>query len=454
MNIEKEETGTLTATLKVKLGPEDYNPGLEKALKEQRRNAVLPGFRPGQVPMAIIRKRVGKALLVDEVERLLDTSLKDYLRENAIRVLGQPLPKEQGTGANNWDVPGEFEFAYELGIAPAIDVELDRSLGLEYPVVEVSDELVQREVDDIRRRFGKLEDATTSGAKDLLLGDMIELGPEGEIKEGGIMHRTTISLEFIEDDAVRDSLTGKAAADEVTVDPHKLARDHDDLARMLGVDHERVHHLEGDFRFRIAEIKRMVPADLGPELFDRVFGKDAVADEAAFRERVAQGLDSAFRRDSDNLFKQLVMDKLCERANPDLPDAFLKRWIQETSEKTTGPEEVERNYASYAAGIKRQLVEDRVIERYGLEAKDGELEAFAMRQIADQFAQYGLPAPEEERMRELVARTLGDGDRLRKTRDAIVQRKLTVHFKTLLEPAEKKMSFEAFINLARSARPE
>src|SRR5690606_19230491 len=187
-----------------------------------------------------------------------------------------------------------------------------------------------------------------------------------------------------------------------------------------------------------AEIKRMVPADPGQELFDRVFGKDAVADETTFRERVAQGLDNAFRRDSDNLFKQLVMDKLCERANPDLPDAFLKRWIQETSEKPTGPEEVERNYASYAAGIKRQLVEDRVIERYGLEAKDGELEAFAARQIADQFAQFGMPAPEEERMRELVARTLGDGDRLRKTRDAIVQRKLTVHFKTLLEPAEKK----------------
>ncbi|MBK8499692.1 MAG: trigger factor family protein [Flavobacteriales bacterium] len=190
MNIEKLETGSLTATLKVKLSPEDYNPGVEKALKEQRKSAVLPGFRPGQVPMTLIKKRVGKAVLVNEVERLIDENLRNYLQQNAIRVLGQPLPKHAEADHNNWDEPGEFEFAYEMGLAPSIDVELDK-VKVEYPVVDVNDELVQKEVDDMRRRFGKLENGTVSEANDMLLGDMIELASDGSMKEGGIMHRAT-----------------------------------------------------------------------------------------------------------------------------------------------------------------------------------------------------------------------------------------------------------------------
>lgn len=451
MNIERENTGTLTATLKVKLSPEDYTPGVEKALKEQRKNAVLPGFRPGQVPMTIIKKRVGKAVLINEVERLIDSNLKEYLQSNAIRVLGQPLPKNEEIPTNNWDEPGEFTFAYELGMAPAFEVELNSKLGVEYPVVDVTDELVQREITDMQRRFGKLEDAETSGPNDMLLGDMIELNPDGSVKEGGIMNRSTISLEFVEDVTTKESLVGKAKGEEVTLDPHKVTKDHDDLARMLGVDHERVHHLEGSFIFRIAEIKRMVPVELGQEFFDRVYGKDAVSDEAGFRGKVKEGLENMFRRDSDRIFKRLVMKKLHEKASVELPDAFLKRWIQETSEKPLTLEQVEESYASYAEGLKRQLLEDRIVEKYGLEAKGEEMDAFAKRYITDQFAQYGMPAPEGDKLQQMAARMLGDREQLQRMRDSIVQQKLNVHFRTLLEPKEQRISYDAFVNLARTA---
>lgn len=450
MNIEKQETGNLTATLKVKLSPEDYNPGVEKALKEQRKNAVLPGFRPGQVPMTLIKKRVGKAVLVNEVERLIDENLRHYLQQNALRVLGQPLPKHENADSNNWDEPGDFEFAYEMGLAPAFDVELDK-VKIEYPVVDVDDELVQKEVDDMRRRFGKLENGTTSEANDMLLGDMIELNADGSIKEGGIMHRATISLEYLEDHATRELLTGKSVGDDVVVDPHKVSRDHEDLARMLGVDHDRVHHLEGNFIFRIAETKRMAMVELDQDLFDRVYGKDAVSDEGGFRAKVKEGLDRSFRRDSDRIFKRLVMKALNEMASFGLPDSFLKRWIQETSKEPVSAEQVEECYASYAEGLKKQLVEDRVIEKYGLEAKGEEIDGFAKRYIADQFGQYGMPAPEGEKLQQMAGRLLGDRDQLARMRDSIVQQKLITHFKTLLEPKEKKVSFDEFINLARTA---
>lgn len=450
MDILKEETGALTATLKVKLTPDDYNPGLEKALKEQRKSAVLPGFRPGQVPMSLIKKRVGRALLVNEVERLVDENLRNYIQTHGLRVLGQPLPKNESIEGNDWDNPGEFQFAYELGMAPAFDLELDQ-VKVELPVVDVNDELVNREVEDMKRRYGKLEDAEMSAEKDMLLGDMIELNADGTIKEVGIMNRATISLEFLEDEATRAALTGKAAGHEVTVDPHKVSRDHDDLARMLGVDHDRVHYLAGNFLFRIAEIKRMVPAALDQELFDRIYGEGAVADEGAFRARVKEGLEAMFRRDSERIYRRLVMKELNKQSSINLPDAFLKRWIKETSEKPVTAEEVEEGYTGYADGLKQKLVEDRVVEKYGLEAKGEELDGFAKGYIADQFAQYGLPAPDPERLQQMAARMLGDREQIQRMRDSIVQQKLTVHFRTLLEPKERRVSYDEFINLARTA---
>jgi trigger factor len=451
MNIEREETGTLTATLNVKLLPEDYSPGVEKALKEQRKNAVLPGFRPGQVPMTIIKKRVGRTLLVTEVERLIDENLKQFIQQNGIRVLGQPLPKRGDIDTNNWDQPGEFNFAYELGMAPSFEIDLNDKVGVDYPLVDVTDELVQREIDDMQRRFGKLEDATVSEAKDMLLGDMIELDVDGTIKAGGVMNRATISLEYLADDATRNTLVGKSAGDEVTVDPHKVSRDHDDLARMLGVDHERLHHIGNSFLFRTAEIKRMVQVPLDQDLFDRVYGKDAVSDEAGFRAKVKEGLENMFRRDSDRVYKRLVMRELMKHTGVELPDSFLKRWIKETSQKPITPEEVEEGYAGYSDGLRRQLLEDRVVEKYGLEAKGEELDGFARRYVSDQFMQYGMPAPEGEQLQQMAARILGDREQIGRIRNSIVEQKLMTHFKALLSPKEKKVSYDEFVNLARTA---
>lgn len=451
MNIQREDTGTLTATLKVTLSPADYQPGVEKALKEQRKTASWPGFRPGQVPMTIIKKRVGKAVLVNEVERLIDQNLRTYIQENNLRMLGQPLPKNEEAMGNDWDQPGEFNFQYEMGMAPTFDIELNEKLGVELPLVDVDDALVEREVADMQRRFGSVTDAASVEEKDMVLGDLIELDATGAIQAGGLMNRTTITVEELKDDAARNALLGKAVGDEVVLDPHAISRDHDDLARMLNVDHERVHHLHGNMLFRIAEIKRMETVPVDQQLFDRVYGPGAVTDEAAFRAKVKEGLEGMFRRDSDRIFKRLVLRKLGEKASIELPDAFLKRWIGTTSEKPITPEEVENGYEGYAHGLKRQLVEDRVVEKYGLEAKGEELNEFAKRYVADQFAQYGIPVPEGDKLQEMAGRMLGDRDQIKRMRDSIVDQKLTAHFKAMLAPKEKKVGFDEFVNLARTA---
>lgn len=450
MNIEREETGTLTATLKLKLDTTDYEPAVEKVLKEQRRTAAWPGFRPGQVPMSIIRKRIGKSVLVNEVERLVDSNLRHYIEANKLRVLGQPLPDHAGAEVNNWDEPGEFNFRYDVGMAPDIEVNMDGKLDVKMPLVDVNDELVGKEVADMQRRFGKLSDAETAADKDMLIGDLIELDADGGIKPGGLMNRTTITLEDLDAD-VRAPFIGKAAGDAVDVDPHKISKDHDDLAKMLGTDHAAVHHLAGNMRFRIAEIKRMQPLEVGPELFERVYGPDAVADEADFRAKVKQGMEEMFRQDSERIYKRLVVRALTERAAIDLPDAFLKRWIAVTNQKPITPEEVESGYADYAKGLRNQLTQDRILEKYGLEAKVEEITEFAKRYMAEQFAQYGIPAPEEARLQEMAGRMLADQEQVRKIRDTIVERKLIAHFKAMLTPGEERMSLDDFVSLARKA---
>ncbi|MEO7080435.1 MAG: trigger factor, partial [Flavobacteriales bacterium] len=439
-----------TATLKLKLDPADYAPAVDKVLKEQRKTAAWPGFRPGQVPMSMIKKKIGKSVLVNEVERLIDEKLRTYIEENKLRVLGQPLPKNEDMKANDWDEPGEFHFQYEVGMAPAVEVEMNDKLGVDLPLVEVDDTLLDKEIGDMRRRYGALSDVEAAGAQDMLIGDLIEL-ENGEIKPGGLMNRTTITLEELEDEITRNFLVGKKPGDAVNVDPHKISKGHDDLAKMLDVDHAAIHDLKGDMLFRIAEVKRMTPLEVGPELFERVFGPDAVVDEAGFRAKVKEGLEGMFLRDSERIFKRLVMRALVEKSSIELPDSFLKRWISVTSEKPITPEELEAGYEGYAEGLRKQLMEDRIVEKYGLEAKGEELNEFAKRYVADQFAQYGIPVPEGANLQEMAGRMLGDRDQIKKIRDTIVDQKVTAHFKAMLSPKEKKTSFDDFVNLARTA---
>jgi trigger factor len=450
MNIERENTGALTATLKLKLSPEDYHPGVEKTLKEQRRTASWPGFRPGQVPMSIIKKRIGRNVLVSEVERLIGESLNGYIQQNGLRPLGQPLATQNMFEGNNWDEPGEFNFQYELGLQPQFDVELNEKLGVEYPVVNVGDDLVSKEVADMQRRFGSVSDADVVEGKDMVMGDLIELDVAGSIQPAGLMNRTTISLEYLKEESTRALFVGKLVGDEVIVDPRTISDGQDDLARMLNTDQDGVRQLQGNVLFRIAEIKRMAAVPVDQTLFDRVFGQGAVADEAGFREKVKEGLENSLRRDSDRVFKRLVMKKLQETASIDLPHTFLKRWITTTSQKPVTPEEVEQGYDSYVQGLKRELVEQRVVEKYGLEAKGEELDGFAKRYVSDQFGQYGMPAPQGEELQRMAGRLLGDRDQIKRMRDSIVEQKLMVHFKNMLAPKENKLSFDEFVNLART----
>jgi len=450
MNIDQQSTGELTALLKVSIGPDDYNPGWTKALEEQRKQANLPGFRPGKVPMGIVKKRIGRSLLLQEVEKLLGQGMQEHIDKNNIRVIGQPIPANDDLDKQNWEAPERFNFEYEMGLVPDFEVEFKKKAKIARNIIKVDDKLLDKEVEQMRRRFGKLEDTAVSESKDMLLGDLIELDAEGNVQEGGLMARATTSLEFLEDKATVKKLTGLKVGDEVTVDPHKITSGHDDLAKMLNISPEEVRELKSDFTYRINEVKRMALAEMNQEFFDRMYGKDTVTDEQGMRLKLKEQLEGYYVKDTDRLYVRDVLGYYVEKLKLKLPDDFIKRWIKATSEEPVEEEKLEADYPNYSKGLKEQLVSDRIVEKFGLEAKFDEIKVAATQQLSQQYAMYGMPLPEGPELDNMLQRFMSDRNELRRFRDQIVEEKLVNHFKEMLSPKDKSISYDDFVNLAQN----
>ena len=391
MNIDQQSTGDLTALLKVSIGPDDYNPGWAKALEDQRKQADLPGFRPGKVPMGLVKKRIGRSLLLKEVEKLLGQGMQDHISKNNIRVIGQPIPANDDLEKQNWESPERFNFEYEMGLVPDFEVDFSKKVKVARSIIKIDNKLLDKEVEQMRRRFGKLEETEVSGAKDMLIGDLVELDADGNIVEGGLMARATTSLEFLEDKPTVKKLTGLKVGDEVKVDPHKITSGHDDLAKMLNISHEQVHELKNDFTYRIAEVKSMALAELNQDFYDRMYGKDEVKDEAGLRVKLTEQLEGYYVKDTDRLYVRHVLEYFVEKLKLKLPDDFIKRWIKATSEEPVVEAKLEEDYPNYSIGLKQQLVSDKIVEKFGLEAKGDEIKVAATQQLNRQYAMYGMP---------------------------------------------------------------
>ena len=317
-------------------------------------------------------------------------------------------------------------------------------------LIKVDNKLLDKEVEQMRRRFGKLEETIVSEDKDMLLGDLVQLDDDGNTLEGGLMARATTSLEFLEDKATKKKLVGLKVGDEVTVDPHKITTGHDDLARMLNISHEEVHELKSQFSYQISEVKRMALAEMNQEFFDRMYGKDEVKDEQDMRAKLKEQLEAHYAKDTDRLYVRDVIVHFVEKLKLKLPDDFIKRWIKATSEESIEQEKLEADYPDYSKGLKEQLVSDRIVEKFGLEAKFDEIKVAATQQLSQQYAMYGIPLPEGPELDNMLQRFMSDRNELRRFRDQIVDEKLVNHFKEMLSPKEKSISYDDFVNLAKN----
>ena len=451
MNIAQTELDDLRIELAVTVTPEDYSPRVETVLKRHQKQATMPGFRKGKVPMQLIRRQYGQSVLADELNKLLSEMLQNHVQENKLNILGNPIPSENKEDEGNWNEPGDFTFHYELGLSPKLDLNFGKKAKFTRHKIKVDKSAINKQVEDLCRRHGKMTDPDTSESKDMLVGTFTQLDANGEVLEGGIESSSTISLEFVGDKKTQKALVGLEPGSEVVVDPHKVSRDHEDLGRMLGISHEQVHDLKDDFRFTVKEIKRLEPHEVNQALFDKVYGEGVVTDEKAFRERVSQDLDGHFDRDAEWVFRRRFVVDLIDMLKVKLPDAFLKRWIMLTNEKPLTPEQVEEEYPGYAESLRWQVLQQTVAEAIDLKVTADELEQEARRMVGAQYAQYGMPM-DDETLGNVAKNVLSDDNERRRIADMIVERKVVDDLKTRVNISEKLVSFDDFGKLADEVR--
>lgn len=445
MNITQKNLDALNAELTIRLEPADYNETYEKAIKDYRKNVNMPGFRPGHVPVTLVKQRFGKSILAEQINKMLQDAIYKHISENKINVLGNPLPVDTENDLGNWDNPSDFQFTYQLGIAPEFDLTLDSSMTFDLYRVDVNEELINRQVKDLARRYGKLSAPEVSEAEDMLMVDLAQLDADGAVLEGGIQSKTTVSVEYIKDVDTKNSLIGLKKDDNVKVNPHLLSTNHEDLARMLGITHDQVHHLSGLFQLTVTEIKRMEPAELNQELFDKLFSEGKVTSEAEMKERVKEDLEKMFEKDSEWLFKREFVKTIVEKVNPQLPDEFLKRWITMTNEKPITSDALDNEYPNYAGGLKWQLIETKIIRENEIKVSMEEANAHVKNILAERYAQYGMNL-EEEQLEDLAKKTLSNREEVQNIYDFLYEDKVAKLVREKCTINAKKLNYDEFVH--------
>lgn len=450
MNITEEKLSEQNALLKIEIEKKDYSTQYDTALKDYRKKMSLPGFRAGKVPLGVVKQRIGKSLLAEELNKVLNEKIQGYITDNKLKVLGNPIPVEDHPDQGDWENPSSFEFVYELGLAPELDVEISKADTFTYYTIEVDDTIIDKQVKGIARRYGKMSESEVATENDMLIGDFVELDEDDVIKVGGIMNQGTISLEFI-DEKEAEKFIDKKVGDEVVVDPHKIARGHDDLGKMLDISHEAVHSIATNFKFIIREIKHLEPAELNQEFFDKVFGEGVVKDEEEFRAKIADEMKIGFADDQDRLFKRDITKQLIEKYNPSLPDSFLKKWIKMTNEKPLTVEEIENDYNSYKTGLQWQLIFNSLIDKKEISVEEEDVIERTKALLVSQFKQYGMPAPADEELRASALKVLSKQEESRKVYDMLYDEKLNEYIRENATVTESEVAYDKFVEMASQA---
>lgn len=446
MNITKQNIDDLNAVLKVKVGPEDYQTRVDSALKEYQKKVNMPGFRPGKVPSGMIRKMYGKSILVDEINKLLSDSLYSYIRENNIEVLGQPLPKHEEAERIDWDNQREFEFSYDLGLAPQFEVPVSQLGTFTMDVVKVDDELVNKYVNDVRRSYGKPGNPEVSEANDLLFGDFVELDSNGEILPGGIFKSSSIALDRLQNEELKKSLTGLKKDDKVIIESAKLSSNITDLAAMLGIDKAQAEAIQSNFQFTVKNIARIEQAEVNQELFDKVYGAGKVTSEEEFRNKIREELKNMFRGDADRKLKNKIVEAMLEKINVQLPDEFLKRWLVAVNEKPVTYEQVSAEYDQYSKALKWQLIENKLLRDNNITVSEDEAIEYTKTLLNGQYMRYGKMDATDEELTSGAREILKKEQEAKKIYDNLYDQKMMDFFRNNMKIETREVPYEEFFN--------
>lgn len=447
MNIQFEAPDKVNGLMTITMETADYQPEVEKTLKDYRKRAQIPGFRPGQAPMGMIKRQFGTSVKVDVVNKLLGEKLYGYVQDNKIHMLGEPLPSEQQAQLD-FESDQPLVFKFDIAVAPEFEAKLSGKDKVPFYHITVDDKLVDQQVEMYQSRAGKYEKVENfnSEERDMLKGDLRELDADGNVKEGGIEVADAVLMpQYMKVDDQKKLFEGAKLGDIITWNPCKAYPESDvEVSSLLKIQKDEVKDHEGDFTFQITEISRFVKAEIGKELFDQTFGEGTVKDEKEFRQKIADQISQQFKADSDYKFLLDVRAHMEKKVGKlEFPEAILKR-VMLNNNKDKGADFVEKNFEASIKELAWHLMKEQLVSAQGIKIEDADLKETAKEAARAQFAQYGMSNIPDEYLENYAQEMLKKRENVDGLVDRAVDVKLTAALKNVVKLDEKEISLEDF----------
>ncbi len=437
MNISKEQIDNLNAVVTVEIKKEDYSERVEKILKDYRKNANIPGFRKGHVPMGMVKKQYGDAVMAEEVNKLIQESLNNFLTEEKLDVLGNPLPKDQKDFSWNDE---DFKFEFEIGLAPEFEVKLQGKEDLTSYKVVATDKMIEDQLNSIQKQYGKLNPIDS-----VIEGSLIAGKFENEAEE--INKETTIELSNVQEKAQK-LFVGAKVGDTITINTKDLFENNQLLVSQVGIAQADKDQADFDVTFTVNEINERILAELDQELFDKLFADGSVKSVDDLKGKIKEDAENQFVQQADQQLLNTVTESVIENTTFDLPAEFLKKWLRTAGEKPLTEEEANAEYEKSEKGLRFQLIEGKIIKDNGLQVTFDEIKDHTRKLITAQMAQYGQMTPEDAELDGIIQRVLGNQDEVKRINEQLISQKLLNFYKENAKLKEKEVTFDDFIKEA------
>ncbi len=446
MNITRENIDNLNAILRINVVKSDYEDKVESLLKDYRKKATIKGFRPGMVPIGLVRKIYGRAVQIDEINKIVTDGIQKYIADEKIEILGDPLPADDQDNID-FDTQEDFNFSFELALAPVIELNLSNKNKVPFYQIIIDEKMKNDYIDNYARRYGELRSADTTEAKDVIKGKIEAADDDGNaVPEGISIENTSLGIDIIKDDNIKSDFLGKMIGDTIVFDIKKAYPNDNEIAGILHITKDEVALTNSNFRFTISEISRFFPAQIDQELFDKVYGEGVVTDEEEFMKKVEDEISLSLQRESD--FKLMLDLKALalEKTDFQLPEEFLKKWLLKVNEKTT-KEQISEEFASFRKDLKWQLIRNKVARDNEVKISEEELQKEAENITRQQFQQYGLFYATDEQISRYALETLKREDDAKKIADRILEEKVTGILRDQVKLENKSVTVDEFNKL-------
>jgi trigger factor len=445
MNITRESTGNLTATIQIDIVKADYQQKLEEKLREYRKKMKMPGFREGKVPMGVVNKMYGKALLADVINTMVSESLENHLEESELGTLASPLHNMEKQQLIDFDTQEDFSFFFDIALRPEVHFDLDTLEGIDKYMIEPDEKSVEEYIAQIRKSFGTYEPAEKVSEEDMLHCEIDEVNDAGEKFNGGIHSHGHLLVEKISNGDIRKNFIGAGVGTVVRMNPMEAFGNRAEVASLLNIKSEELHEPMNQFDFEITKIDRRIPADIDEKVLAEVFPNDHLQNEAELRERVKRDIADSYNKEAEMKMFNDTLDILMKTTDIPLPDDFMKRWLMENEEgEKSTKEDLEANYDSYASQLRIALLRNELIKKYQIRVNEEDMILYVVQALGMGNSMEELPEEQKQTVLSISGRILKDKKQAEKIGEQIMEKKISDVIRTHVPYAVKQVTSEEF----------